>query len=38
MLIARALCTILLTFTCARVSAQDVPAPQLTPGSARRSG
>jgi type IV secretory pathway VirB10-like protein len=37
MALARALCTILLifTWTCA-IEAQDVPVPQLTPGSARQ--
>jgi len=34
---ARAWCTILLTFTCAcALEAQDVPVPQLTPGSTRQ--
>jgi len=37
MALARALCTILLTilWTCA-IEAQDVPVPQLTPGSERK--
>src|SRR6202140_5991257 len=41
MALTRALCAILLTLTCgcsigARIEAQEVPIPQLTPGSARK--
>lgn len=38
MALPRAFCTILLTFTCAcAIEAQEVPVPQLTPGSERGS-